>query len=211
MKKIALFSRWILQLPHRYFSKVSVFTLIRDCKIDPTVVAQYGCRMYRSNIGKYTYINNNCWIINSNIGCFCSIASNVMIGGGKHPLNFVSTSPIFYTETNVFKKCFNKIEFQEYETTVIGNDVWIGSNAFIKGGVTIGHGAVIGAHAVVTKDIEPYSIVAGNPAKIIRKRFDDVTIDKLLKGKWWDHNDEILKESAILFGDVEKFLNSNTN
>ncbi len=132
-----------------------------------------------------------------------------MIGGGKHPLDFVSTSPVFYSQRNALKKCFNKIDFKEYDNTVIGNDVWIGSNAFIKGGVTVGHGAVIGAYAVVTKDIEPYSIVGGNPAKVIRKRFDEATIGKLLETKWWDYSDKFLIAKSIEFDNVDKFLHSD--
>lgn len=209
MRKVTLLFRSLLQLPQRLFSKVSIFALVDQCTIHPTVAIQFGSRVYWSDIGKYTYINNNCWIINSKIGSFCSIAGNVMIGGGKHPLDFVSTSPVFYSERNILKRSFNKIDFEEYDKTIIGNDVWIGSYAFIKGGVTIGHGSVIGAHAVVTKDIEPYSIVGGNPARVIKKRFENTTIERLIKTKWWDYNDELLSKRASQFNNVEAFLNSH--
>jgi len=208
MRKIILLIRTLLKIPERLFSKSSIFAFIHKSIIDPTSAVLFGSKVYWSEIERYTFIGNNCFVIHSTIGSFCSIAGNVMIGGGKHPLNFVSTSPVFYSERNVLKKCFNKIDFEEYDKTIIGNDVWIGSNAFIKGGVRIGHGSVIGAHAVVTKDIEPYSIVVGNPAKIVRKRFDDATIDKLLKTKWWDLNEELLKLRAHKFQHVEEFLNS---
>ena len=208
MRKIKILINSLLQLPTRLFSKISIFALIDKSRIDPTVAVLPKSRIYWSTIQKYTYINDHCWIIKSTIGSFCSIASNVMIGGGKHPLNFVSTSPVFYSKRNSLKICFVEVNFEEYEKTIIGNDVWIGANVFIKGGVNVGHGAVIGAHAVVTKDIEPYAIVVGNPAKMVKKRFDDATIQKLLKSKWWDYSDELLKERAYKFDNVNDFLQS---
>jgi virginiamycin A acetyltransferase len=99
---------------------------------------------------------------------------------------FVSTSPVFYSKRNVLKKCFNKIQFSEHEHVTIGNDVWIGSHAFIKGGVAIGDGAIIAANSVVAKDVPAYHIAGGNPCKIIKKRFDDELINYLLSIKWWD-------------------------
>ncbi len=183
-------------MPRRLFSKVSVFAVIYKSKLDHTVAILSGTRIYWSTIGKYTYVSDQCWIINSAVGSFCSIAGKVIIGGGGHPLNFVSTSPVFYSRRNILKTCFSEVNFEEYRRTLIGNDVWIGSNAFIKGGVSIGHGAVIGAYSVVTKDIKPYSIVAGNPAKLIRMRFDDTTIEKLIKSEWWNYNNDILKRKS---------------
>lgn len=209
MRKISLLLNSLLRLPQRLFSKNSIFALIDKSIVHRTAVVQFGSRIHWSEVGKYTYIGGNSYVIHSKIGSFCSIANNVMIGSGSHPLNFVSTSPVFYTEQNVLKKCFNKIDFEEYTTTTIGNDVWIGSNAFIKAGVNIGHGAVIGAHTVVTKDIAPYSIVVGNPSRVIRKRFDESTIEKLLMTKWWDYSDELLKEKARKFENIEAFLNAN--
>ena len=209
MRKIVILLKALIELPRRLFSKISIFSLIYKSKIHPTVAILFGSKVYWSEINRYTFIGNNGFVIHSTIGSFCSIANNVTIGAGKHPLNFVSTSPVFYSEGNILKKCFSKIDFREYEKTTIGNDVWIGSNAFIKGGVKIGHGTVIGAHAVVTKDIEPYSIVVGNPARVVRKRFDDATIEKLLELKWWDYSDELLKEKVIKFDNVESFLQSD--
>lgn len=208
MKKLSVIISSLIHVPLRLFSKVSIFAFIEKSNINSSVAIQFGTRVYWSDIGKYSYVGSNCWIINSQIGRFCSIAGNVMIGGGKHPLNYVSTSPVFYSQRNVLKKSFNTTDFKEFEKTVIGNDVWIGSYAFIKGGVKIGHGSVIGAHAVVTKDVEPYSIVGGNPARLIKKRFEDTIIERLLKTKWWDCNDDLLNKSALHFMDVESFLDS---
>lgn len=206
MRKIILVLQIAINVPFRLFSKISILAFICKSTIHQTVAVLSNTRIYWSTIGRYTYLSKNCWIINADIGSFCSIASNVMIGGGKHPLNHVSTSPVFYSKKNVLKTCFAEVNFGEYDQTSIGNDVWIGTNAFIKGGVTIGHGAVIGAYSVVTKNVEPYSIVGGNPAKLIRKRFDDSTIEKLLKSQWWNYSNEILREKAAHFGNVVEFL-----
>ena len=211
MRKIGRLIYVISKLPNRFFSKISIFAFVYLSEIDSTSAILRWSRVYWSTIHRFTYVSDHCWIIKAEIGSFCSIASNVWIGGGKHPLNFVSTSPVFYSENNILKKCFNRIDFQEYEKTTIGNDVWIGSNVFIKGGVSVGHGAVIGAHSVVTKDVEPYSIVAGNPAKLIRKRFDDLTVQKLIKSQWWNFPDKILNERAANFHDVSKFLDFLTD
>jgi virginiamycin A acetyltransferase len=119
------------------------------------------------------------------IGKFCQIASGVrfMTNGGNHPLTGISTYPF-----KVFGKSWADAPHNIVSKgdTVIGNDVWLGNSAMIMHGVKIGHGAIIGTSALVTKDVEPYTIVGGNPAKLIRKRFDDETIDFLLELAWWD-------------------------
>lgn len=206
MKKAIQILHHLVNLPKRLFSKISLFAYINKSEIDSTVAILRSSRIYWSSIKKYTYISDHCWIIKTEIGGFCSIASNVMIGGGKHPLSFVSTSPVFYSKKNILKTCFAVVDFEEYRRTVIGNDVWIGSNAFVKGGITIGNGAVIGAYSVVTKDVEPYCVVAGNPARVIKKRFDESTIEKLQKIQWWNLTDKTLSEKAKYFHEVEDFL-----
>ena len=94
----------------------------------------------------------------------------------------------------------------EDKNTFIGNDVWIGQNVIVKQGVSIGTGAVIGMGSIVTKNVEPYSIVAGCPAKEIRKRFDEITVKKLLESNWWNYKDEDLFKYAKFFNDPEKFI-----
>lgn len=122
------------------------------------------------------------------------------IGMGFHPVDKISTSPLFYSSTNPLKKNWSgKSVFSDQLLTKIGHDVWIGYDAFIKDGVTIGNGAVIGARAVVTKDVAPYSIVMGVPAKEIRKRFDNETIDLLLKSEWWYKPESELKSKLSSF------------
>lgn len=119
------------------------------------------------------------------IGQFCQIATGVrfIMNGGNHAMNGVSTYPF-----KVFGQSWGNapINVVSKGDTVIGNDVWIGNSATIMQGVNIGHGAIVGTNALVTKHVEPYSIVGGNPAKLIRKRFDDKTIELLLDLAWWD-------------------------
>lgn len=118
------------------------------------------------------------------------------MGCGDHPTNFVSTSPYFYFDNLGYKlkSAVSHNEFWDYAPIIIGNDVWIGDDVFIKNGIEIGHGAIIGTGAIVTKNVPPYAIVAGIPAHIIRYRFDEATIEQLLKLKWWYLPDNIIKE-----------------
>ncbi len=134
------------------------------------------------------------------IGKFCQIASGVefIMNGANHQMNSVSTFP-FYTLAGWEQVPPSQNDLPIKGDTVIGNDVWIGQNATILPGVHIGDGAIIGANSVVGSDVEPYTIVAGNPAKPIRKRFDDELIDIMEKFKWWDKSiEEINKLIPIL-------------
>ena len=130
-----------------------------------------------NNIGEYTYVGQNGIITSSTIGRYCSIAGNVSIGIGEHKINRVSTNSIFYKEP--FKTLTEK------ECT-IGNDVWIGTNVVIRRGVTIGNGAIIGANSFVNKDVKPFEIVAGSPAKHIKMRFSEEQISLINDSNWWD-------------------------
>lgn len=150
------------------------------------------------NLGKHSYCASELMVYceNTSIGSFCSIGPQVTLGHGKHPLNFLSTSPYLYFEELGFKtdKTPTHGEFWHLEPIYIGNDVWIGDGVFVKNGVTIGDGAVLGARSVVTKDVPPYAIVAGVPAKIIRYRFDEPTRQELLRLKWWELDDDIIRQ-----------------
>lgn len=159
------------------------------------------------SIGDYSYIARNSSVTNCVIGKFSSIGPNFCCGLGLHPVHGVSTSPMFYSVDcqNGITLCKeNKAE--EYRHTVIGNDVFIGANVTVLDGVHIGDGAVIGAGAVVTKDIPPYSIAVGVPASVKRYRFDEATIEKLLRRKWWDGDEQELDEVARNWADVDAFI-----
>jgi acetyltransferase-like isoleucine patch superfamily enzyme len=158
--------------------------------------------LVNSNIDNYSYVQKNSEIINTNIGKYCSIASNVTIGLANHPMGFLSTSPVFYDNSQPLPFFFTEEKYNEdlIPLTTIAADVWIGQGVMIKAGVSIGVGAVIGAGAVVTKDIDPYSIVVGVPAKHIKFRFGKDKINKLIKSKWWENDeDELLKFHNIKY------------
>ena len=162
-----------------------------------------------SNIGRCTYIGQNCTLINCKIGRFCSIAENVKVISSTHPTHtYISTSPCFFSVNKqcgisfTEKNCFKENLSIEGYNIIIENDVWIGSNVTIMGGIKIGNGAIIAMGAVVTKDVPPYAIVGGVPAKIIRYRFTQEEIEKLLKIKWWDKQLIELKEKAIYFTNI---------
>lgn len=163
-----------------------------------------------AQIGAYTYIRSGMVHNVESIGRFCSIAPNVNIGMVEHPITFLSTHPFQYDE-NEF--AFWK-EDQEFGTRVkkrntkkmpsIGNDVWIGTDVIITRGVTIGDGAIIAAGSVVTKDVKPYEIVGGVPAKHIKFRFDEKTIERLLQIRWWQFTNLSLK--GLDFTNVESCI-----
>lgn len=169
-----------------------------------------------SSIGYASYIGNRSFIKNTRIGRYTCIATDVTTIAGGHPTaKFVSIHPAFYstrkqsgfTYVNEEKYSeFNYIDSDHKYTVVIGNDVWIGSSTKIMEGVSIGDGAVVAAGAIVTKDVPPYAIVGGVPAKIIKYRFDMETIQKLMKLKWWDKDQAWIKKHADDFENVGKLL-----
>lgn len=206
MRRLLVLLKNILALPKRIFSHISLFCILQEVTIDKTAAVCSGVRFYRGSIGKYSYIGNNSFVTDTVIGNFTSISTDCYIGGANHPLNWVSTSPVFHKWENILKKHFSFHEFDIFKKTIIGNDVWIGNRVMIKAGVTIENGAVIGMGSVVTKNIAPYEIWAGNPAKFIRKRFSDDTIGTLQRLKWWNWTDEDISIRAHGIMDAEKFL-----
>lgn len=141
------------------------------------------------------------------IGSYCSIgtgASFIMCGNQGHRHDWISCFPFFYmSEVECFQNSIDA--FQPAGDTIIGNDVWIGTEAMIMPGIQIGDGAVIGSRALITRDVEPYTIVGGNPAKTIKKRFSDHHIELLLEMKWWEWDESILKDavSILCSADIE--------
>lgn len=156
------------------------------------------CKIRNSQFGMYTYVGFRSDFNHVKVGNYCSISSDVKIGLGKHPTHLFSSSPVFYSNQNPFNSHDAYLEFNDQPTlTVIGHDVWIGANVIIMDNITIGTGAVIAAGSVVTKDVQPYEIVGGVPAKLIKKRFDDQTISSLLKSEWWFLTPKELKEKQF--------------
>ena len=187
-----------------YFAKILKKIHIpsfRHCVIDSTAKVASGSELAYVTLGRYSYVGNYTHITDAVIGNFCSIGDNCSIGGGMHPMNYVSTSPVFLQGKNILHKNFAHIPYDSSLTVTIENDVWIGDGAFIKSGVKVGSGAIIGAHSVVTHDVDPYSIVAGVPAKEIRKRFDDDIVEILMNLQWWDWSDSKMNKMSHLFLD----------
>ena len=172
--------------------------------LDTTSAVRQQCRLYYSSVGRYTYIARNTLMQNTEIGAFCSVSENCNIGLPSHPLDLVSTSPVFLSGKNYLRKNLSAFSYDDCPRTVIGNDVWIGAHVLIKSGIRIGNGAVLAAGAVVTRDVPDYAVVGGVPAKIIKYRFDDQTIQQLLKLKWWDwENNKLSSYSQYFFAPNE--------
>lgn len=179
---------------------------IRYSTVDPTSKIESGTSFFESTMDRYSFCGYDCDIYHTNIGCFTSIANQVVIGGASHPMNWAGMSPVFYAGRDSINTKFSEYLLDTPPNTTIGNDVWIGRSAIILSGVNVGNGAVVGAGAVVTKDIPAYAIVAGNPAKIIRYRFDENIIHALENINWWHLDKNELSKSAKHIKDPHKFV-----
>lgn len=154
----------------------------------------YRCaKLVQSSVGRFSYIGPRTKLVHATVGKFCSVAADCCLGLPSHTLAFRSTSPIFTERKNALGVTWTSQNFFTPAKRVeIGNDVWIGERAIILGGIRIGDGAVVGAGAIVTKDVPAYAIVGGVPAKIIRYRFAPETIQTLRKMQWWNWSDSEL-------------------
>lgn len=162
------------------------------------------CRLVKikhSQVGDYTYIGASCDITHTTMGRFCSVADSCRICTPSHSLGYISSSPIFTLRNNGTGTSWvdKNVGHHDIQRVNIGNDVWIGSRVIIKDGVTIGDGAVVGAGAVVTNDVPPYAVVGGVPARVIKYRFEQPIIDKLLEIKWWNADEEFLRKNISFF------------
>jgi acetyltransferase-like isoleucine patch superfamily enzyme len=161
--------------------------------------------VYKISLGDYSYISGpRSYIEEAIVGKYCSIARQVVIGVSDHNMNWVTTSPIV---TSIEYGFVNKnVNEPQKPPPIIGNDVWIGMNCIIMRGVTIGDGAILAAGSIVTKNVEPYSVVGGIPAKLIKYRFTKEQISKLLQIQWWNWDEQKIKENINCFYDIGKFI-----
>lgn len=188
--------------------------IVRNVKMDEYCHIGENSRVYSTCIGYGSGISRDSIMDSVLIGKYTTLGPDIKVITGQHPTSKIaSIHPAFYSArgqmgfTYVDKTIFNETRFaKDQYKVVIGNDVWIGSYTRIMEGVTIGDGAVVAAGAIVTKDVPSYAIVGGVPAKIIKYRFDEETIQKLLKLKWWEKDQVWIKSHAGDFDDVEKLL-----
>ena len=172
---------------------------------------------YSSRLGYGSYVGNDGFLIRVKMGRYCSVGNSVKVISLTHPTHGISTHPAFYSTDSVTCSYVNENKANESLSTddgwhcEIGNDVWIGSHALIRGGVKIGDGAVIAMGAVVTKDVPPYAVVGGVPARIIRYRFDGERINSLMKLEWWSRDENWIRNHAELFMDPDTFFDELRN
>jgi acetyltransferase-like isoleucine patch superfamily enzyme len=161
-------------------------------------------------VGKYFGMNESCYIARATAGAFCAIGARTSINPFNHPTDWLSTNEFQYHPSSFdWVNEYNEIErlsrtADMFAHVVFGNDVWTGHNCNIMAGVNVGDGAVIAAGSVVTKDVPPYAIVGGVPAQVIRYRFPEKTIERLLRLKWWDL--ELSQLSGLPFRDIDRCL-----
>ena len=166
MKRLIIYLWQLLKRPYFFY---------RGNKVPMTTRVDSNCTLTYCKVGKYCYIRSGAQFNHAIIGNYCSFAADVQIGGMEHPLYEYSTSAKLFADKCIANK-----------DTIIGNDVWVAAGAIIRQGVKIGDGAVIGANSFVNKDVPPYAIVAGSPAKIIKYRFDDDIKKAIQDSHYWD-------------------------
>jgi acetyltransferase-like isoleucine patch superfamily enzyme len=184
---------------------------IKNSTIGKGSKVESGSSIVDVTMDKYSFCGYNCEIYNAHIGSFTSIANGVIIGGGAHPMEWVGMSPVFYEGRDSVTKKFSEFKRTPSKITNIGHDVWIGQNVIIRQGVTVGTGAVIGMGAIITKDVPAYAVVAGNPGKLLKYRFNDDLISQLLDSEWWSLDETQLKKVAQYIRNPELFLESLKN
>jgi acetyltransferase-like isoleucine patch superfamily enzyme len=190
-------------------SQINANCRLRKVTCENNVALYDGGDYDQCSIGSYSYLAPNARISIAEIGRFCSIGPFLICGYGDHPTDFASTSPVFFSSGNQCGISFSyKNLFEERKRIHIGHDVWIGARVFVRDGVTIGTGAVLAAGTVIVKNVPDYAIVGGVPGKIIRYRFPEKIIVRMLQLKWWEWPEDKLREAQPYFAqnDINVFV-----
>ena len=174
--------------------------LITNSKFDNFIAVGPRVVMHYCEVGSHSYLAQEVLAYHVKIGNYCSIGPRVIFGHGDHPVTRLSSSPEFYTPSSFNGHSYvQEVTFEEFSPILVGHDVWIGANAYVKHGVNIGNGAIIAAGAVVTRDVSPYSIVGGVPAKELKKRFSTPIIEQIERLEWWKWDEEKIRQHLHIF------------
>ena len=210
---ITLWLRWIAQwtiYKLRFVGRhlhIEYLVELSKCTFSEYNTIRKYTRLRDVEMGRYSYVGRDSQVYHARIGNFTSIGPEVLIGLGEHPSDeFVSTHPMFYSNRGQSNPVIvDATLFEEMPTTHIGHDVWIGARAILRTGVKIGDGAIIAAGAVVVKDVEPFSIVGGVPAKHIRYRFSPEEIERVKSSAWWNKDLAWLKQNLSSMTNIRRF------
>lgn len=197
-------------LPKIDETRISPAARLRHCQVGRRCEILHDTVVEYTTLGDYSYIGERCMVADAQIGKFCAIAAQVRIGAPNHPMDRPSQHRFTYCPEYYFEDAQRDREFfgqRRSDLAVIGNDVWIGHGVIVLPGVTVGDGAVLAAGAVVSRDVAPYAVVGGIPARTIRERFDRATAQRLQAIAWWDWPDALLQARLAEFqhGDVMAF------
>lgn len=190
--------------PKKFLGKGVSLTALWDKRttFSKTAILCRGAKIQNVTIGNYTRVGIDVEVNNARVGNFSRIGRNTIIGPGSHPMNLLTSHNIFYKKNKAWKErqeWVADVGFDEEKVTEIGNDVWVGLNSIIMDGVKVGDSAIIGAGAIVTKDVPPFAIVGGVPAKVIKYRYPQEMIDRLMEIAWWNLPDEEITKRIELF------------
>jgi acetyltransferase-like isoleucine patch superfamily enzyme len=207
--------RWIAKVRTQWQANVrgfvaSPWSFCSDsCRFDEYSRVLRNCILIDVSLGRFSYLNQGTRARLCTIGAFCSIGQNVRLGGFGHHPQHVSTHPSFFSPTPLSGVSFHVVsQFVDYAPVTIGHDVWIGDHALVLDGVTIGTGAIVASGAIVTRDVRPYEIVGGVPARPIRQRLPQDRVSEMLATEWWTWDVERLRSFGHLIGSdqFEEFL-----